>query len=161
MILDRLYFEAPVFAPPLSSKPVGKNKMSLSTVKNRYYEIARKLKAPSIHVRFATTPKHDGGPHIEYEGSELHYVITERGSEFERRKTKDPNEVLFWLVSDLTWAMASDWELANRIEGEDSRIQLFRKDVDLMSLINEDWANRKKVEYEKLLSRKYPFGRSE
>lgn len=131
--------------------------MNLSTIKNRYYEIARKLGAPRKHIRFATTPQHDGGPHIEYEGPELHYVITERGSEFERRKTKDPDELLFWLVSDLTWAMASEWELANRIEGEDFRIQLFQKDVELMMKINEHWANLIKDKYEQLLSRKYPF----
>ena len=131
--------------------------MNLATVKNRYYKIARILKAPSKHIRFATTPQHDGSPHVEHEGIELHYVVTERGSEFERRKTKDTNELLFWIVSDLTWAMASDWELANRIEAEDFRRQLFRKDVELMSLIDKEWADRKRTKYENLLSCKYPF----
>ena len=139
---------------------VGQQSMTLSLVKKRYYAIAQQLGAPTKHVRFATTPQHDGSPHVEYEGPELHYVVTERGQEFERRKTRDPDEMLYWFISDLTWSMASDWELAHRVKGEDFRRQLFRKDIELLSTINEDWASRKRTKYEKLLGEPYPFQRS-
>lgn len=125
--------------------------MTLRTISDRYHTIARSLSAPQKHVRFATSPQHDGSPHVECYGGEFHYIVTERGSEFEHRKTSHAEELLFWLVSDLTWAMASDWELQHRIEKEDFRRQLFRKDVELISKVRNEWGRRKKEKYEKIL----------
>jgi len=130
--------------------------MTLRSINNRYHAIAQKLAAPAKHVRFFTTPQHDGSPHIECIGGEFHYVVTERGSEYERRRTSDPEEVVFWLVSDLTWAMALEWEVQHRIEGEDCRRQMFRKDIDLMSTVSEVWSARKRQKYEQILS-EHPF----
>ena len=130
--------------------------MTLRSISDRYHAIARDLAAPAKPVRFVTTPQHDGSPHIECIGGGFHYVVTERGSEPERRMTSEAEELLFWLVSDLTWALASEWEVQHRIEGEDFRRQLFRKDVELMSQVSEDWARRKKEKYEKILG-EYPF----
>lgn len=130
--------------------------MTLRSVTDRYHAIAGKLAAPAKFVRFVTTPQHDGSPHIECIGGEFHYVVTERGIEHERRKTSDAEELLFWIVSDLTWEMAVEWEVRHRIEGEDFRRQMFRKDIELMSLVSEDWARRKKEKYEKILGQ-YPF----
>jgi hypothetical protein len=52
--------------------------------------------------------------------------------------------------------MALEWELQHRIEGEDFRRQFFRKDIELMTLVSEDWARRKKEKYEKIIG-EYPF----
>ena len=108
-----------------------------------------------IFIDTVDVAESDGSPHVEYEGDELHYVITERGSEYERRKTKNPDDILFWLVSDMTFSMASDFELNNRIETEDFRIQLFSKDLELLNSINNNWAEKLRVEYNKLLPGKF------
>lgn len=107
-------------------------------------------------MRCARSPQHDGSPHVECIGGEFHYVVTERGSEFERRKTSDAEELLFWLISDLTWAMAVDWEVQHRIRGEDFRRELFRKDIELMSQVSQDWARQKREKYQKILG-EHPF----
>jgi len=86
----------------------------IAAIKSRYYSIARQLKAPAAHVHFATTPQHDGSPHVEMDGESYCYVVTERGQEFERRRTTDADELLYLLVSDVTRAMASDYELRHR-----------------------------------------------
>lgn len=125
--------------------------ISINTLKSRYYAIAKKLNAPSKHVLFAMTPRDFGYPHIEVHGSEYHYVITERGEELERRRTTDSDELLYWMTSGITRKMASDWELAHRVEGEDSRRLLFQRDIDLLSRINAGWAERKKAEYDEVL----------
>ena len=130
--------------------------MTLRAIKDRYQAIARELGVPATHVRFSTSPQHDGRAHVECCGDEFHYVVTERGSEHERRKTSDPEELLFWLISDLTFGMALDWEVQRRIQGEDSRRQLFRKDIELMSQVNQHWAERKKERYENILG-EHPF----
>lgn len=130
--------------------------MTLGAINDRYHTIAQQLAALAKFVRFTTTAQHDGSPHIECFEGEFHYVVTERGSEHERRKTSDPEDLLFWLVSDLTWEMAAEWEVRHRIKGEDFRRQLFRKDIELMSSISQDWACRKKEKYEKILG-EHPF----
>jgi hypothetical protein len=132
--------------------------MTLAEVKKRYYAIVRQLGASAEHVCFATTPRHDGSPHVECDGGELHYVVTERGQEHQRRVTRDPDEILSWLISDLTWEMASEWEVAHRSAGEDIRRQLFRRHVELLRSVNPDWAAARRAKYEELLNESYPFG---
>ena len=105
---------------------------SISAIKSRYYSVARRLRAPTAHVHFATTPHHDGSPHVERNSDAYCYVVTERGREFERRRTPDPDELLYWLVSDLTWAMACEYELRHRIADEDCRRLLFQKQLQCL-----------------------------
>ena len=97
-----------------------------------------------------------GEPHIEVHESEYHYVVSERGEEFKRQRTKDPDELLYWMISNITRKMASDWELANREVGKDSRRLLFQRDIDLLKTINVDWAERKRTQYNEVL-KSHPF----
>jgi hypothetical protein len=129
---------------------------SMSAIKSRYHSIARQLGAPTAHVHFATTPQHDGSPHVERAGDGFRYLVTERGQELERRTTSDPDELLYWLVSDLTWAMASDYELAHRDTNRDFRRLLFTKHLELLAEVNSGWSQRKQVEYDRVLV-EHPF----
>ena len=116
--------------------------MTLNVISEHYHAIAEKLAASPRHVHFFTTPQHDGSWHVERNANEFHYVVTERGIEIQRRKASDAEEILFWLVSDLTFRMATEWEVEHRIEGQDFRRQLFRKQVELISSVSEEWARR-------------------
>lgn len=107
-------------------------------------------------MHFATTAQHDGSPHIERNENTFFYVVTERGQEFERRTTSDPDELLYWLVSDLTWAMASEYELQHRFAEQDFRRLLFKKHLELLSRVSSQWSERKRVEYDKVLD-EHPF----
>jgi len=129
---------------------------SISTLKSAYYDIAKRLNAPRRCVRFATTPQHDGSPHIESNATEFAYVITERGEEYERRQTINDDDILYWLVGDLTRDMASEYELSHRIPTADSRRILFQKHVELLGIINRDWQARKESEYRAVLEQQ-PF----
>ena len=130
--------------------------MSISAIKSQYYAIADRLNAPTKHIRFATSPQHDGSPHIEANGADYYFIVTERGVELERQTTTEPEDILYWLVSDLTWSMASDYELSHREIALDSRRLLFQKHLELLAAVSLDWSNRKRLEYESVL-RKHPF----
>ena len=95
----------------------------------------------------------DGSPHIEYADSKYHYVVTERGSEWERRITADKNEALYWCVSDLVWGMACAYELKTRVPIFYTRRVIFDKEVELMTRINPKWATRKAEEIRAILER--------
>jgi hypothetical protein len=52
--------------------------------------------------------------------------------------------------------MAWDHELRNRREGEDSRRQGFAKQIELLSLLSLEWAERRKAEQAEVLAQ-HPF----
>ena len=130
--------------------------VALSTIKSRYYAIARRLGAPKRHVMFSTHPTGFGDPHVEKLDDAYAYVVLERGHEIERRVTQDPDELLYWLVSDLTWSMASEYELSHRSGNADFRRLLFRKHLELLSRANPKWSEAKRIEYDSVL-RAHPF----
>lgn len=130
--------------------------VAISTIKSRYYSIARLLNAPKRHVMFAMQPRMDGGPHIERVGDAYAYIVSERGSELQRRITRDPEELLYWLVSNLTWDMANEYELSHRREHVDPRRLLFEKHLALLAQANPQWSAAKRIEYDSVL-RSHPF----
>jgi hypothetical protein len=130
--------------------------LSLGAIRSRYYAAAKRLNAPKEMVRFATQPTTDGGPHVERVGDAYVYAVWERGTELERRVTQDPDELLYWLVSALTFEMACQYELSHRVPGKDSRRPLFEKQLELLRLVNQAWSERKQIEFNAIL-REHPF----
>ena len=111
---------------------------------------------PSYLFSVASSPTHSGAPHVEIVGDEYHFVVTERGSEFERRKTKDVDELLYWFVSGDVGQLARDWELERRVDGQDLRRFWFAKEVELLKSINPEWAKRKEQHQQNVL-KEHPF----
>lgn len=81
----------------------------------------------------------------------IHYIVTERNEEYERRITRDLSEVLFWIFEYTTFNMAVDFERKNRIEGQDSRILLFQKQEQLLAMLNVAWSEKLQAKHIKLL----------
>ena len=102
------------------------------------------------------SPTHSGAPHAEIIKGEYHYVVTERGSEFERKIAENSDELLYWFVSDSVFSIACQWELEHRKESEDSRRQLFSKQIELLNHVNPKWAARKEKYHEQVL-KENPF----
>ncbi|SHI60926.1 Immunity protein 63 [Rubritalea squalenifaciens DSM 18772] len=100
---------------------------------------------------FSTTPQHDGTPHIELVGDEFHFVVTERGSEFERRRTRDADEILYWLFEGFTQGMATDYELKHRNESRDGREIWFPYQERLLANLNPEWGARKQEAHMRIL----------
>lgn len=98
----------------------------------------------------------DGAPHVEFVDGKYNYVVTERGSEFERRIAQNEDEVLYWLMSDVVTSISLQFELENRIAGQDSRRQWFAKSIELLGRLDPNWTARKESEYKVVLER-HPF----
>ena len=132
-------------------------KITIERLRKRYEFIADQFREavqisdPHRIGPFLTSPSHDGSPHVEYEGRTLFYVRTERGSEYERRATDDPDELLYWLIRDAASAAALDWELRHRREGEDSRRQYFLLEIELLAKVSNLWAERARERQEQIL----------
>jgi hypothetical protein len=142
--------------PSAPHNPLRSTMISISTIRSRYYEAARRVGAPEDEVVFATRPDWDGRPYVERRGDAYAYVVSERGVEHECRLTEDPDDILYWLVSSLTFSMATEYELNHRREGQDSRRIWIDKHLELLALADPRWAARKRLEYDQLL-REHPF----
>ncbi len=129
---------------------------SLLDLKSTYLAIAKQLNAPPELIRFDETPQHDGSPHIESDGIQFAYVTTERGDEYERKYTTNEDDILYWLVCELTGKMASRFELTHRILNQDSRRMLFEKHIELLGRVHPEWRNRLQSEYQAILAQ-HPF----
>jgi hypothetical protein len=111
---------------------------------------------PAYLFSVASSATHSGAPHVEIVGDEYHFVVTERGSEFERRKTNDIDQLLYWLVSGDVGQLARYWELERRVDGQDSRRLWFAKEVELLQTVKPEWAKRKEQHQQGVL-KEHPF----
>jgi hypothetical protein len=129
----------------------------LDSLRERFDRLCDRLEGGHAYRGwFRTAPSHDGSAHVEREGPLFCYVVTERGSEYERRLTRDGEELLFWLMSDVTFDMAVKFELAHRRPKEDSRRLLFRTQEELLQSLNVAWAEELRRKHESIL-RIHPF----
>jgi hypothetical protein len=132
------------------SQATNKDDHTLQLIESRLIAISeqRKLsKSNQPYRELRTISKQDGGPHVEIVDGQLHYVICERGAEYERQVAKDEDELLYWLVSDMTRKMASDWESRHRMPWHDPRTRWMNKQIKLLTKIDPNWAMRKFDEY--------------
>lgn len=135
---------------------------SIEYIQNEVARIGKMLcgeNKPAYLFVVASSPTHTGAPHVEIVGNEYHFVVTERGSEFERQKTKDVDDILYWFVEGDVGDLARTWELKNRVGGQDSRRLWFKKEIEFLESVNLDWASRKQAEQETVLS-EHPFNDS-
>jgi len=119
----------------------------LKAIRSSYIQIAQQLGASDIYIHFYTKPQHSGTPHIEYDGANFQYIVTERGLTLETRQTQDPEEILFWLVQGLTHTLAIHYEYENRIPDQDFRRVMFAKHIELLAQVNPKWAELQQQKY--------------
>ncbi len=95
-------------------------------------------------------------PHIEVDSRGYHYVVIERGQELERLTTNDLDELLFNIFEGVTFSLASKYEMAHRVDSQDSRRILFRHQIESLSELYPHWGEREAQRHEQIL-RRHPF----
>ena len=98
----------------------------------------------------------DGSPFLRIVADGYIYANEERGHVYNERKTQDLDELLYWIMKDITFSMAVDYEVANRVLHADFRRLLFAKDLELLGSLKPEWRERKQREYDAVLAQ-YPF----
>ena len=106
----------------------------LRYIEEQVRRIARGICVPAHALPTFGSSEQSGRPHLEVSGDELHYVVCERGSEFERLSTRTLDELLYRVFRDATFDMACLHELKNRIAGQDCRRLLFSFQEELLYL---------------------------
>jgi hypothetical protein len=126
-----------------------KSRPGLPEIRARVRELVDQVGAPPGDPVSYGGSRQDGTPHIEV-GSRYHFVV------FERRTTDDLDELLYWIFDGVTFSMASNFEVKHRRPGEDSRRQLFAKQIEFLERLSPEWAARQDAEHAEILSR-HPF----
>ncbi|QVK34983.1 hypothetical protein KIJ28_24995 [Pseudomonas syringae] len=88
---------------------------------------------------------------MEVKSDGFDYVCSERCFEIFRKHTASLDELLYWFISDVAFKLASDYELANRRVGVDSRRLLFFQYVSILGRISEEWERKAADEIESIL----------
>jgi hypothetical protein len=118
--------------------------------------LARKINAPSTVLPTFDHARDDGTPYVEIDQAGYHWVIKERGQEQQRRTTRDPDELLYWIFSDVTWQMALEWALAHRLERQDDRRLSFPYQEALLATLSPAWSTRAAQRHATILQR-HPY----
>src|SRR5690606_8017313 len=105
----------------MSMKSISELQKDLDAIREQLVGVFR----PNGLFLMPQSPTNTGSAHAEIVDEKYHYVITERGSEFERRVAENEDELLYWFVSDSIFSIACAWELEHRKQNEDHRKQLF------------------------------------
>jgi hypothetical protein len=131
-------------------------KYSITTIRKKVREYGKKINAPKKLLTIRTTSDGFATPYIEINKESYNYVVSERGTEFKRKKTTDLDKILYWIFKDIVFELASEFELNHRKEDEDFRRILFVKEIELMEKLDPKWGKWLKKEQNEIL-KKYPY----
>ncbi len=132
-------------------------KYSLAEIKQKVDGLAYKINAPVNLLPSYGQESVDAHPYIEVDGiGFMHYIISERGQDLERSMTHDIDDLLYTIFSGITFRMGSQFEINNRIEGQDTRRISFAKQIELLNHLNPSWGGMEDIDHQRIL-KNHPF----
>jgi len=108
--------------------------------------LAAVIEAPAECLPNYGSSHGDAQPHIEVHGNEMSWVVQERGTEHERRTTRNLQELLYWTFAAVTDCMAGEWELQHRVPYTERRILSFAWQLALLGRLDPAWRERRRDE---------------
>ena len=130
--------------------------LTLSQVKYKVEQMAKIIGASKGALPTFGHSEHSGRPHVEVDSNGYHYVVAERGQEYQRHTTADLDKLLYDVFQKVTSELASKFELQHRVDNKDSRRIMFERQEELLSQLNPAWGERRKREHEQILKH-HPF----
>lgn len=123
----------------------------IEIIRDEVYKYGGLIDAPKSLLSIPDQPIGNGTPHVEIHSSDYHYVVSERGIEYSRIKTKDIDELMYWIFSDITSSMSFSYEVKNRIERQDIRRVIFKCQLNLLRKMNYKWAEKETENIESII----------
>lgn len=126
--------------------------LSLEEIGARLAAIARTLGAAANTIPTLGRSRDFAHPHIEVDTA-YHYVVVERGEEYERLTTADLDILLYRAAAGMAFTAACDWAASRPRRGEDFRRRMFARRVELLGRLSPAWAERAREEIREILAR--------
>ena len=96
-------------------------------------------------------PKNFEGIYVYSDDGGYHYASIERGIMNMHRITDDLFEISYWIYSHKTFWMSVNFERKNRIDNQDTRRLIFKKRLELLSLVGENYRKRGEIDIDETL----------
>lgn len=126
--------------------------LSIDEIQKKVDGMILRAGLPRYSVNLCTAPIGDGTPYITFENNVYNYIYSERGYEFSRKVTSSLDELLYWIMSELAYKIAFQYELEHRVKGKDGRRIAFPKFIELMVDMNPVWGAEARYEIQKTLT---------
>lgn len=129
--------------------------MILEEVKQRVYSLCEKI---DLDINSNLIPLFSESDHIFSEGasiyvsnSKYYYVIMERGKINKKYESENLDHILYPLFESITFSLACDYELKHRRDDEDSRKQIWEKQLKLLGKIDARFEKKCEEEIKSIL----------
>jgi hypothetical protein len=132
------------------------NSQALARIKASVVALAKTIGAPETSLPTYGNSEDFARPHIEAIGECVYFVVVERGRELVRESYVDDDALLEQVFNGVASQMASDFELRNRRTDQDFRRQWFARKLELLGVLNPEWAVRERSRLMDIL-RRHPF----
>lgn len=134
-----------------------KTKAELLKIKRKINQLQRLIDAPRmLRPSYGALEYDVNSYYIEIDKKGVMRLIeTEKNRVREVRRTKELDELLYWIFTNITFSMAFTIKSGNNADGYDHRRQIFLKQEELLGKLNPRWKEKKHAEYKAFL-RKYP-----
>lgn len=111
----------------------------LAKVQEKVYELGERIKAPRALLIVHDSAVDDGTPYVKFENGVFRYISSERGCELFDKVAPSLDILLYWIFDRVVSRLAMDYELYNRVNGQDSRRVYFSKRIELMKELDPRW----------------------
>ncbi len=116
--------------------------LALPEIKAKVDELAEIIGAPQDSLPTYGYSNQNGHPHIDIGSQGYYYLILEQDTVCDRLITKDIDELLYKIFSNVTFSLSTKFEAANRNFNQDFRRIIFNNQIELLSLLSPLWADR-------------------
>lgn len=134
-----------------------RKKVELLKIKKRINQLQRAIEAPKmLRPSYASLGYDADSYYIEIDNlGVMRLIETQKNRTREVRRTKDQDELLYWIFTNITFTMAFTSKRGNNADTYDHRKQIFLKQEELLGRLNPHWKEKKHAEY-KAFMKKYP-----
>lgn len=126
--------------------------LNIEEIQKKIDELILQAGLPRHSVNLCTAPIGDGTPYVTFENDVYNFIHSERGYEFSRKVTRSLEELLYWIMSELAFKIAFQYELEHRKIGRDGRRIAFPKFIELIKNMNLSWEQKALHEIQKILT---------
>lgn len=126
--------------------------ITIQEIYSQAKELAGKIAAtPELFPTFGTSDL-SGRPYIVIKEDTYYYMVNDRDTVSIKRQTTNAQDLLYWIFNDITYQMGCAYEAEHRVTDVDPRRLTFKKQLDLLEILDARWKELKQQEIEETLA---------
>ena len=137
--------------------------LGIKEIRSRVLEIGQQIGLDgnsTLYPAFSEPDKvFNEGASIYITPPQYHYIIFERGKVIKHYKSEKIENILYPLFKNITIDLASEYELKHRSKHEDTRKLRWKKQLELLKIVDTEFYEKRKKEIEEIL-KTFPYAQS-